>query len=906
MTINRSTLLDLPLPVTGTEDGTWGDVTNNGLTEYLDIAIAGMTSLTSSDFTANELTLALTEGTNTATNIVGSSAQYSAIRVSSLAANSTITAPSSNRAYKVINADSTYSLTVKASGQTGVTFLPGTAGWVAFNGTDYFILGVVGPASATDNAVARFDGTTGKIVQNSAVTIADTSGNITGGTYNKVTITAPATGSTLTIADGKTLTANNSLTLGGTDATTMTFPSTSATIARTDAAQTFTGAQTFSTAIATGSGGTGQSTYSNGQLLIGKTDGTLAKATLTAGSNVTITNGDGTIEIASTGGGGGGGGTSVTVTQATATASQTTFNVTYTVGQLSVYLNGALLASADYTATNGTTVVLAAGAAANDIFTAVAYSTVAGLDIESASPFMTAVGSGAGAVNTGVNNVFVGFEAGNDNTTGTNNTAVGYQALDVNTTGASNTALGSGALGANTAGANNVAVGLSALVTNTTGNSNVAVGREALTTHNTASGSCVAVGYRALYLNSTGISNTAVGTSCMWNNTANNNTAVGDSAMFANTTGANNVAVGYQALDANTTGGYNTAVGVNALGANTTASQNNAFGYNALAANTTGNALSAFGDFCLDANTTGSANVGMGQNALGANTTGSNNTAIGASALLANTTGANNTAVGYQALDANTTGASNVAVGSAALGANTTGASNTAVGTAAMASGTTGSDNACFGKNAGENMTTGSNNTLIGSNAGQGLAALTTGSNNVMIGINSYATAGAVNQIVIGTDICVGQGDNYFTFGKTGNRVYNQYTVDANWARTSDGRLKRNVNDMSLGLSFVNKLRPVSYQWKPSYEVPQELVTQYNEQNKMDLDVVMHGFIAQEVKAALDEVGSTYTCGVWSEGSDGTQSISREMFIMPLVKAVQELSAKCDALQAEINTLKGN
>jgi len=102
---------------------------------------------------------------------------------------------------------------------------------------------VVGPASATDNAVVRFDGTTGKLVQNSAVTVADTTGNITGGTYNKVTITAPATGSTLTVADGKTLTANNSLTLSGTDSTTITFPGTSATVARTDAGQTFTGDQ---------------------------------------------------------------------------------------------------------------------------------------------------------------------------------------------------------------------------------------------------------------------------------------------------------------------------------------------------------------------------------------------------------------------------------------------------------------------------------------------------------------------------------------------------------------------------------------------------------------------------------------------------------------------------------------
>jgi hypothetical protein len=68
-------------------------------------------------------------------------------------------------------------------------------------------------------------------------------GAATATSINKVALTAPATGSTLTIADGKTLTANQSLTLAGTDATTMTFPTTSATIARTDAGQTFTGVQ---------------------------------------------------------------------------------------------------------------------------------------------------------------------------------------------------------------------------------------------------------------------------------------------------------------------------------------------------------------------------------------------------------------------------------------------------------------------------------------------------------------------------------------------------------------------------------------------------------------------------------------------------------------------------------------
>lgn len=57
------------------------------------------------------------------------------------------------------------------------------------------------------------------------------------------------------------------------------------------------------TAVGVAYGGTGQTSYTNGQLLIGNTTGnTLAKATLTAGSGITITNGAGTIEVAASGG----------------------------------------------------------------------------------------------------------------------------------------------------------------------------------------------------------------------------------------------------------------------------------------------------------------------------------------------------------------------------------------------------------------------------------------------------------------------------------------------------------------------------------------------------------------------------------------------------------------------------
>lgn len=65
-----------------------------------------------------------------------------------------------------------------------------------------------------------------------------------------------------------------------------------------------------------------------------------------------------------------------TRTSFTATASQTTFTVGYTVGYVEVFLNGVLLNGTDYTASNGTTIVLATGAALNDIVEVIAYNIV--------------------------------------------------------------------------------------------------------------------------------------------------------------------------------------------------------------------------------------------------------------------------------------------------------------------------------------------------------------------------------------------------------------------------------------------------------------------------------------------------------------------------------------------------
>ena len=84
-------------------------------------------------------------------------------------------------------------------------------------------------------------------------------------------------------------------------------------------------------------------------------------------SSTTYLRGDGTWATVS----GGGGGT-YTRTTFTATAGQTTFTATYTVGYVQVFLNGVLLNSTDYTATSGTSIVLATAASVGDLVDVIA------------------------------------------------------------------------------------------------------------------------------------------------------------------------------------------------------------------------------------------------------------------------------------------------------------------------------------------------------------------------------------------------------------------------------------------------------------------------------------------------------------------------------------------------------
>lgn len=127
--------------------------------------------------------------------------------------------------------------TVSGTNTGDQTNISGNAATVTTNAN------LTGPITSTGNAtaVAAQTGTGSTFVMQETPTLTTpVLGVATATSVNKVAITAPASSATLTIADGKTLTASNSLTLAGTDSTVMTFPSTTGTVATLAATQAFT------------------------------------------------------------------------------------------------------------------------------------------------------------------------------------------------------------------------------------------------------------------------------------------------------------------------------------------------------------------------------------------------------------------------------------------------------------------------------------------------------------------------------------------------------------------------------------------------------------------------------------------------------------------------------------------
>lgn len=365
--------------------------------------------------------------------------------------------------------------------------------------------------------------------------------------------------------------------------------------------------------------------------------------------------------------------------------------------------------------------------------------------------------------------------------------------------------------------------------------------------------------------------------------TGTQNTGTGTNALFSITSGSFNTAVGFNTLSANTSGFSNVAVGRNALSTITTNFKNTAVGNNAMAF--------GLGDF----------NTAIGTNALERNNNKNNIVAIGDSALFNNGIGATssvhgeaNVAVGSKSLVANGTGFWNNGIGYQSLVKNSSGSRNVGLGTFSLANNTTGAGNVGIGGGAGNNSNDNNNCTFLGLYAGGTTFVANQGfSNSTAIGFNA-AIIGS-NQVRIGNSSIVS------IKGQVGFSTF------------SDGRFKKNIKEDVPGLTFINKLKAVTYhldvtgmskllkEQNPEAQNERMIVAKAIAEKEK---VVYTGFTAQDVEKAAKEIGYDFSGVDAPQSKEDHYALRYAEFVVPLVKAVQELSKENDDLKERLEKLE--
>lgn len=190
----------------------------------------------------------------------------------------------------------------------------------------------------------------------------------------------------------------------------------------------------------------------------------------------------------------------------------------------------------------------------------------------------------------------------------------------------------------------------------------------------------------------------------------------------------------------------------------------------------------------------------------------------------------------------------------------------------------------------GNNLTVG-NNVRINGAAGDGAASVVKiRADDQGAGNPSNLGQYPLNVVSFANNVCLRVAYNArVDIGESGG-VSSSLYIEGTFYTSSDARLKSNVTPTNLGLDFINKLRPVSY----------NLINEETTKNH-------YGFIAQDVKKVLEDLDADF--GGWhlydENDKESNQVLSYLEFISPLVKAIQELSAKNEELQTRIQALEG-
>jgi hypothetical protein len=391
-----------------------------------------------------------------------------------------------------------------------------------------------------------------------------------------------------------------------------------------------------------------------------------------------------------------------------------------------------------------------------------------------------------------------------------------------------------------------------------------------------------AVGINTLASTVGGVANSAFGTDALMNNTGDDNCALGYGTLGQNIGGAKNNAFGRSALAANISGQNNVAFGYQSMVGCVAVNNNVAIGINTLAVDSAGSST-AVGCYSLSSNTAGTCNSALGFYSLASNIAGNFHTAIGFQALTAhNTNSDNNTAVGYQSMVANTSGHSNTAVGYQSLAGNVGSSRSTALGYM-IGQSTSVSDSIGIGY--------GTN----GSPAAAGDFKVGSNLNTWISGTYNVAEASALFQVY---GSLIPTTDNTVSLGDSTHLWTNVWSTNAT-IQTSDARKKDYIEDIVLGLNFIERLRPVSYKWKDVHiDETTEIRTESRLKKTNKSRVVTEDIITKEgdvyVKSTVEKTLVTetnVTVDVDIVDGDGNVVGSEKEYVYEDVQIVEKIPA---------------
>ena len=198
-------------------------------------------------------------------------------------------------------------------------------------------------------------------------------------------------------------------------------------------------------------------------------------------------------------------------------------------------------------------------------------------------------------------------------------------------------------------------------------------------------------------------------------------------------------------------------------------------------------------------------------------------------------------------------------------------------------SNTTGNQNLFVGFSSGSFNITGTNNTALGYGASPSTGALT---NSTALGNGAFVTAS--NKVRLGnTAVTAIEGQVAYSF-------------------PSDARFKYQVRGNVPGLAFIRQLRPVTYRFDGAK------LDQFTRTGTLPAGftpdsaaAVQTGFLAQDVEAAARRLGYRFDGVHAPADARDHYSLAYSQFVMPLVQAVQELSAEVETLQKQNTALQG-